>query len=338
VTTESTAAPAMRPPSKREVALRVLPSGVVGLLDRIVFRIRRGRVRLILALLRMVGLNAAQAGDYYSVLPVISELEKTRARWDRPSELVGMTYDAAAMGRTVLELADKWEQDYVAGAGDYTRNQGQGFGPGFPQLDARLQYYMLREHKPARYLEIGSGLSTFYAQLAGKRNAAEGSPLEITCIEPYPFEALQRLEGIKLKQMFVQDVPLEDFEILEAGDVLFIDSSHALKIDSDVAYLFLEVLPRVKPGVIIHIHDMPFPYNIPFPASTWLFGERWPIYWNEAMLVQAFLAFNTSFEVVLSTALVRHHDESLFEKRFADYRPVAQDEYPPGSLWLRRVN
>ena len=94
MTTESTAAPAMRPPSKREVALRVLPSGVVGLLDRIVFRIRRGRVRLILALLRMVGLNAAQAGDYYSVLPVISELEKTRARWDRPSELVGMTYDA----------------------------------------------------------------------------------------------------------------------------------------------------------------------------------------------------------------------------------------------------
>ncbi len=119
--------------------------------------------------------------------------------------------------------------------------------------------------------------------------------------------------------------------------MLFIDSSHALKIDSDVAYLFLEVLPRLQPGVLVHIHDVPFPYNVPYPADAWLFGERWPVYWNEAMIVQAFLAFNSAFEVVLSTPLIRSADEAFLSARFADYVPVAADPNPPSSLWLRRT-
>ncbi len=135
----------------------------------------------------------------------------------------------------------------------------------------------------------------------------------------------------------MQDVPLARFEELEAGDVLFIDSSHALKIDSDVAFLFLEVLPRVKPGVIVHIHDVHFPWNGPYPADTWLFGERWPVYWNEAMVVQTFLAFNDRFRIELSTPMLRHHDETFLTSRFPDYVAVAHDPNPPSSLWLRRL-
>src|SRR5690606_22454788 len=198
-------------------------------------------------------------------------------------------------------------------------------------------YYVLREEKPRRYLEVGSGLSTYYASMAAARNAAEGSPLTITCIEPYPFDALRTLSDFELVEGFVQDVPLSRFEELEAGDVLFIDSSHALKIDSDVAFLFLEVLPRVKPGVIVHIHDVHFPWNGPYPADTWLFGERWPVYWNEAMVVQTFLAFNDAFAIELSTPMLRHHDEKFLLDRFPDYTPVEKDPNPPSSLWLRRV-
>jgi len=135
----------------------------------------------------------------------------------------------------------------------------------------------------------------------------------------------------------VQDVPLEHFKSLEAGDVLFIDSTHALKIDSDVAFLFMEALPLVSRGVLVHIHDIPFPYNVPFPADTWLFGERWPVYWQEAMVVQAFLAFNESFEVLLSTPMIRHFDEQFLTSRFADYRTLAEDSNLPSSLWLRRT-
>jgi predicted O-methyltransferase YrrM len=268
---------------------------------------------------------------------VLGEIERNRARWDRPSALPGVSVDVPAMTARLGELADRWEADFQKHTGTYLDNQRQGFGPGYPAFDARTLYYLLREYKPSAYLEVGSGLSTYYATLAAARNAEDGAPMRITCIEPYPFDALKTLPGFELVQGFVQDVPVSRFEALSAGDVLFIDSSHALKIDSDVAYLFLEVLPRVKPGVLVHIHDVPFPYNAPYPADAWLFGERWPVYWNEAMIVQAFLAFNSAFEVVLSTPLIRAADEAFLSGRFEDYVPVVDDSNPPSSLWLRRT-
>jgi predicted O-methyltransferase YrrM len=316
---------------------RLLPGSVVGRLDRLVFAVRRGRIQAIHRIFGALGFNVVRKSDYYSTLPVLGEIERSRARWDRPSALPGVAVDVPAMTARLGELADRWESDFAKHAGTYLDNQQQGFGPGYPAFDARTLYYLLREHQPGAYLEVGSGLSTYYATLAAARNAEDGAPMRITCIEPYPFDALKTLPGFELVQGFVQDVPVSRFEALSAGDVLFIDSSHALKIDSDVAYLFLEVLPRVKPGVLVHIHDVPFPYNVPYPADAWLFGERWPVYWNEAMIVQAFLAFNSEFEVVLSTPLIRAADEAFLSGRFDDYVPVADDPNPPSSLWLRRA-
>ncbi len=326
-------APALSP---KQRAQRLLPGFVVALLDSLVFRARKARVRAIHRLFALLGVNIVKRADYYSVLPNIDEIEKTRARWDKPSELVGVRVDLPAMTTRLAALADSWEADFRAHTGDYLTNTRAGFGPGYPQFDARTLYYMLREHRPARYLEVGSGLSTYYATLAGTRNAADGAPLQVTCIEPYPFDALKTLPNFDLVQSFVQDVPVSRFEALEAGDVLMIDSSHAFKIDSDVAYLFLEVLPRIKPGVLVHIHDVHFPYNGPYPADTWLFGERWPVYWNEAMVVQTFLTYNSAFDVLLSVPMLRHHDENALRARFEDYTPVRDDPNPPSSLWLRR--
>lgn len=322
--------------SRKQWAQRFLPAVLVAWLDRLVFAVRRARIRAVHRTAARLGLNVVKRADYYSTLPVLEEIERSRARWDRPSSLVGVDIDVADMTARLDRLADRWEADFRAHAGDYAANQQQGFGPGYPAFDARTLYYMLREHRPSRYLEVGSGLSTYYATLAARRNADEGARLQVTCIEPYPFPALHTLPDFALVEGFVQDVPTSRFEELEDGDVLFIDSSHALKVDSDVAYLFLEVLPRIKPGVLVHIHDVPFPYNVPFPADTWLFGERWPVYWNEAMVVQAFLAFNSAFETLLSVPLIRHADEGHLIKRFPDYVPVAQDPNPPSSLWLRR--
>lgn len=326
----------MAPVSLKQRVQRVLPAFLVALLDRLVFRMRRVRIRAVHRAAARLGLNVVKRADYYSTLPVLEEIERTRARWDKPSALVGVDVDLAEMTARLDRLADRWEDDFRRHAGDYSANQRQGFGPGYPAFDARTLYYLLREHKPARYLEVGSGLSTYYATLAARRNADDGSEMRITCIEPYPFPALHTLPNFQLVHGFVQDVPISRFEELEDGDVLFIDSSHALKIDSDVAYLFLEVLPRVKPGVFVHIHDVPFPYNVPYPADTWLFGERWPVYWNEAMVVQTFLAFNSAFETLLSVPLIRHADEGYLLKRFPEYVPVAEDPNPPSSLWLRR--
>ena len=197
---------------------------------------------------------------------------------------------------------------------------------------------MLREHKPARYLEIGSGLSTYYASLAATRNAAEGRRCRSPASSPTRSTRCARSTTSSSSRASCRTCRCRAFEALEAGDVLFIDSSHALKIDSDVAFLFLEVLPRLKPGVLVHIHDVHFPFNGPYPADTWLFGERWPVYWNEAMVVQIFLAHNAAYEVLLSTPMIRHDDESVLTGLFADYTPVAEDPNPPSSLWLRAAS
>jgi len=326
------------PVTLKQWVARVLPASVVEFLDGLAFRLRRGRILVVHGIAALLGQNVVAKKDYYSTLPVLSEIEATRERWDRPSELAGIEINTMALEKNLGTLADAWEDEFQRVAPDHGANAAKGFGPGYPAFDARTLYYMTREHKPKRYLEVGSGLSTYYASLAGQQNAAEGSPLSITCIEPYPYDALRTLDGFDLIEGFVQDVPVERFEELEAGDFLFIDSSHALKIDSDVAYLFMEVLPRIKPGVFVHIHDVPFPYNTPFPADTWIFGERPPVYWQEAMIVQAFLQFNSAFEVLLSTPMVRHYDEQFLLDRFADYTELTQDPNPPSSLWLQRTS
>ncbi len=146
-----------------------------------------------------------------------------------------------------------------------------GFGPGYTRLDALVLYAMLRAKKPARYVEVGSGLSTYYASLAGQKNASDDRPMQITCVEPYPFEALKMIAGITVLQREVQDMGLELFTELSDDDVLFIDSSHIVRLDGDVPFLFLEVLPALRTGPLIHIHDIPFPYHCPYPADYWIY-------------------------------------------------------------------
>ncbi len=203
-------------------------------------------------------------------------------------------------------------------------------------------FAMIRKLRPARYFEVGSGLSTYYCSLARKQNREEGTDTKITCIEPYPFAKLNEIEQIELIVKEVQDVPLSAFDSLASGDVLFIDSSHILRLDGDVSYLFLEVLPRLAPGVYIHVHDIPFPYNIPYPPEYWTFLEdpqslHWPMYWNEAMLLQALLAFSPAFEVVLSVPMIRHFEEDFVRKTLPIYKSVSEEKNTFSSIWLRRT-
>jgi hypothetical protein len=119
--------------------------------------------------------------------------------------------------------------------------------------------------------------------------------------------------------------------------VLFIDSSHVLKIDGDVPFLYLEVLPRLNRGVVIHIHDVPFPYNVPYPARLWVFGRPWPMLWNEAMVVQALLCGNRDFRITMSTPLIRHVDEAFLQQRIPFYETIDQNPNTFSSLWLEKT-
>ena len=289
--------------------------------------------------LAKLGLNAYPTSDFYSPLPVFREVADSRELWDRPSEMVGVDYDVDAMEALLRRLMAERAAEY-AQLPTYAEIKKMGYGPGFTVVDALLLYCMIRDIRPRRYLEIGSGFSTYYRWLAVERNRRDGVECDFRCVDPFPRAKLKALERVTVREQPVQEVELEEFERLEAGDVLFIDTTHVLKLGGDVAYLFLEAVPRVKPGVTIHVHDIHFPYNVPYPAEQYIFGTKWPSYWTEAMLLQAFLAFNRSFQITLSAPLLRFHREQVLRETIPDYRPVEAADYDThfGSIWLRRID
>jgi predicted O-methyltransferase YrrM len=282
------------------------------------------------------GLNIARKFDYYSPLPIESKIKENINRWNKPSSMAGIKYDIEDYKDSLQKLMSKYWNEFNAFP-NYNENTKIGFGPGYTELDALILYMKLREIKPKKYLEIGSGLSTYYCSLAAKKNKKEDAPLKIKCIEPYPFEKLYSIPDIEIIKDEVQNINKEHFTALEKGDVLFIDSSHVLKIDGDVAYIYLEILPILKPGVIIHIHDIPFPYNTPYPAEQWVLDQTWPMYWNEAMVLQAFLAFNTGFEIMMSAPLIRYHDEQFLKSTIPIYKTVKEEQNTFSSIWLKKL-
>jgi len=287
------------------------------------------------------GYIVARKSDYYSPLPSEVALHENYSRWAKPSALRGITYDLQALKKRLQELRNTYYDEFAA-LPPYSSTVELGYGPGYSHVDAFTLYAMVRQLQPARYLEVGSGLSTYYCQLARTRNREQSRDTKITCIEPYPFPKLREIEQIELIQEEVQNVPLETFQTLASGDVLFIDSSHVVRIDGDVSYLFLEILPAIAPGVHIHIHDIPFPFNIPYPPEYWTLlqhdrSPHWPMYWNEAMLLQAFLAFNSSFEITLSCPLIRFFDEEFLRLTLPIYRPVIEEPNTFSSIWITRL-
>jgi hypothetical protein len=292
-----------------------------------------------LRFLARLGFNVARSADFYSPLPVLEELEKNRRHWDHPSELVGVEYDLDAMRGRLERLVGAFGQEFLDLA-PYEEIKGLGYGPGFPVLDAMLTYMMVRRLRPARYIEIGSGLSTYYSWLAAERNREDGAQCELTCIDPFPTGKLWSLDHISAIESKVEEVDLAVFDQLGPGDVLFIDSTHVVRVGGDVAFLFLEVLPRLRPGVVFHVHDIPFPYNTPYPADEYLFGAKWPLYRTEQMILQAFLAFNREFEVLLSTPMLRHFDEGSLSALVPGYRSLTPEDWDThfGSFWGRRVD
>jgi hypothetical protein len=197
----------------------------------------------------------------------------------------------------------------------------------FSRLDAWMLQAMVRHFRPARVIEVGSGWSSLVTARVSREHL-EGR-LDFTCIEPYPPEFLTGVDGVtRIIESRVEEVPVELFLKLAANDVLFIDSSHTVKTGGDVVFLFEEVIPRLAPGVIVHVHDIFLPWDYP---RQWV---MWGRAWNEQYLVRAFLAFNAEFSIALSVGwLVYYHPEAL-----AAVLPKYDDALRGGggSLWLQR--
>ncbi|MFK7937250.1 MAG: class I SAM-dependent methyltransferase [Saprospiraceae bacterium] len=201
--------------------------------------------------------------------------------------------------------------------------------PMYGSGDAELLYSMIRHLKPSKMIEIGSGYSTLIAIRAFDKNKEEESKVyEITSIEPYANPWLERTKSTVVRER-VELVDRAIFSQLEANDILFIDSSHMIRPQGDVLAEILEILPLLKTGVIVHIHDIFTPFDYP---PHWII-DRGRL-WNEQYLVEAFLSCNPSFEIIAAlNFLSKKHPE-----KFAKAAPVyAQHQFEqPRALWLRK--
>ncbi len=197
-----------------------------------------------------------------------------------------------------------------------------------PIMDSLLIFSMIRDKKPKRIVEIGSGFSSGLMMEVNEKYF--NSKIKITFIEPYPAILNQRMKkGDKSKYKViptgVQDVPLDVFKQLEKDDILFIDSTHVSKFNSDVNYEIFDILPELKKGVIIHFHDIIEGFEYP---KVWL-DKGWA--WNEAYLLRAYLTNNYDYNVLLMTNFITNHFPELVKKSF----PNHDDEIlNGGSLWL----
>jgi len=159
--------------------------------------------------------------------------------------------------------------------------------------DAEYLYNMVRHFKPGKIIEIGSGHSTLMVLNALDKNKEENSDYQCNhiCIEPYERPWLEK-RGVEVVRKKVETIDKSFFQTLEANDILFIDSSHMIRPQGDVLFEYLEILPILKPGVIIHIHDIFMPKDY---LDEWVYEH---FLWNEQYLLEAFLTFNDKFKII----------------------------------------
>jgi len=271
---------------------------------------------------------------FYSPVPDITELER-RNVWDKVSELPGIDFRREEQAAFLSLLSGRygsecnWPLEPTDNSGEfYRRNQSFSYGC------AASTHCMIRHFKPATVIEIGSGLSSRVINTALRQNLGKDGKEGIhRIVDPYPGEAV-RTGAIGRVELVKSQVELMDrsyFATLRANDILFIDSSHSVKIGGDVNYLFLEILPRLAPGVIVHVHDIGLPYEYPRVYAT---SESFRQFWTEQYLLQGFLCFNSEFEVLLAMSYLMTEQMPLFSSAFPNFDP--QLDNSSGSFWIRR--
>jgi hypothetical protein len=234
---------------------------------------------------------------YYSPIPELSRL-RAPLRSDCPG----------------VELNRSGQERMLATLSPHFADAERAWEPNtyFDLADSSALFAIVRHYRPKRVVEIGSGYSTRMIEAALGQNGTG----ELITIEPHP----TRMESPPTYPMEVQDVPRHVFEELDQNDILFIDSSHVLRAGGDVHYEYLELLPRLNIGVLVHVHDVFLPDDYP---REWLIEKR--RFWTEQYVLQAFLALNRDFEVLWSSHMLAN--------RLTEILPGAS---PGGSFWIRR--
>lgn len=272
--------------------------------------------------------GAYLAGHYYSPIPSRKDVAQG-IQQATPTHCADIDFRQDDQVRLIEEFADyykdlpfKEKQDESSCR--YFFDQGW-----FCYSDAIMLYCMIRKYKFKKIIEVGSGYSS--AVILDTFDATGNAEHEITFIEPYP-ERLRSLVDIEksptahIIESRVQETELQLFQSLNPGDLLFIDSSHVVKYRSDLHFLLFNVLPSLKQGVIVHFHDIFYPFEYP---DEWLKEGK---YWNECYFLQAFLSGNTNWKTILFNNYINQFMGEFIE----DKMPLCRNNFG-GSIYLEKV-
>jgi len=270
---------------------------------------------------------------FYEPIPDTRELSQRKILWEKDSELIGVDMNVDHQLMLVRKVFPPFGEEYA-----FPREQphvpfdyylgNQTFGP----VDAEVAHSMVRHFLPKKIIEIGSGQSTYLLARACRLNKEKsGVETSLFAIDPYPedtvFKGFPGLSGYRREK--VENIELDFFFQLDAGDILFIDSSHVVRTGGDVNYLFLEVLPRLNPGVIVHVHDIYLPSEYP---PVWVFESHH--FFSEQYLLQAFLTYNYGYEVLWCGSYMHLHYSQELKAAFPSYDN--RQPFRPISFWMRK--
>lgn len=273
--------------------------------------------------------SCVPAGHFYSPIVLVEDIKK------REDEIWGKRNFDGIEGIELrtdeqLKLLDVLSEFYcnLPFKGEIQMNLRYYFENNFySYTDGIILYSMLRHFKPKQIIEIGSGFSS--ALMLDTNELFFNNQISFTFVDPYPERLFSLMSDSDKKrttviQTDVQEIPLTVFKQLQSGDILFIDSTHVTKTGSDVNYILFEILPALQSGVLIHFHDVFYPFEYP---KEWVFGGR---NWNEDYILRAFLMYNDKFKIrFFSEYLHRHYKES-FEKMPLCYKNTG------GNLWVEK--
>lgn len=288
-------------------------------------------------LLQRTGVNVLPE-HYYSCIPNLDDLER-RSDWRRPRSMYGIAQRSVDKQ---VDLLGEWIGPHAEHLASQSIHRaaisGGGGDGGYGEIEADVLFAFVATCKPARITQIGCGVSTAAMLMAAERAAYKP---EVTCIEPYPSGYLRDAEAKGQIRLIAQPAQLVDFDLiadLGPGDLLFVDSTHAVKPGSEVNYIVHEVLPRLRDGVWVHFHDIYFPYDYTRGVleSDLLFPQ-------ESTLLYAFLTGNARFHLEACLSMVHYARPERLRTLLPKYEPSGQvdglatreGKHFPSSAWLR---
>ncbi|HSJ01449.1 MAG TPA: class I SAM-dependent methyltransferase [Verrucomicrobium sp.] len=266
------------------------------------------------------------AGHFYSALP--GPDDRQRAIQARSAQRGAELQMNAEGQKQLMEAFLQYRGDCPLPAAQQEGSRYCFENESFAWLDGFLLHAMLRHHRPKRVIEIGSGRSS--ALMLDMRDHLPESKMELTFVDPYA-DMLRSLmkpgdaEQVRILESPVQSIDPILFHSLKAGDILFIDSTHVSKCASDVNHLFFEVLPALEPGVIVHLHDIFYPWEYP---TLWIAEGR---AWNELYLLRAFLQHNDRYRVLISSSFVQHQFGTWMRQNIPEFAT-----HSGGSFWMQK--